>query len=110
MTRARLARSLVYLAELFLGREEEALERTSEAERHYENAAALYPKAQSPRLALSYLARQSGNLATASRHLEGVSRHAPGTNVDDTDPWWFYYEPHKEDADVLMDQMRQMGR
>jgi tetratricopeptide (TPR) repeat protein len=109
VTRARLARPLVYLAELFLGREEQALKRPSEAERHYENAAVLYPNAQSPRLALSHLARQSGNRATASRHLESVSRHLPGTNVDETDPWWFYYEPHKEDADALMIRMRQIG-
>jgi tetratricopeptide (TPR) repeat protein len=108
--RPKLARQLAYLAELFLAREEHVLGWRSEAERHYENAAALYPTAQSPRLALSYLARQSGNRAAATRHLATIARRAPGSNVDPSDPWWFYYEPHKADAAALMNQMRQMGR
>lgn len=107
--RSKLTRKLAYLAELFLAREEHRLGRRREAERHYENAAALYPKAQSPRLALSHLARESGNRAAASGHLQSVTRHPPGVNVDDTDPWWFYYEPHKEDADMLMTRMREIG-
>ena len=81
--RRGLTRRLAYLAELFLGREEHALGRRAEAERHYENAAALYPNAQSPRIALSHLARQSGNRAAASRYLQEVTRHSPGSNVDE---------------------------
>jgi hypothetical protein len=107
--RRGLTRQFAYLVELFHGREEHALGRRAEAERHYENAAALYPTAQSPRLALSYLARQSGNRAAAARYLEEMVRRPPGSNVDETDPWWFYYEPHKEDADALMHRMRQIG-
>jgi tetratricopeptide (TPR) repeat protein len=107
--RRGLTRQFAYLVELFHGREEHALGRRAEAERHYENAAALYPTAQSPRLALSYLARQSGNRAAAARYLEEIVRRPPGSNVDETDPWWFYYEPHKEDADALMHRMRQIG-
>ena len=107
--RAKLVRPLVYLAELFLGRAEHALGRYDEAERHYENAAVLYPSAQSPPIALSYLARRTGDRAGGLRSLESLPVHPPGSNVDETDPWWFYYEPHKEDADALMDRMRQIG-
>jgi hypothetical protein len=109
VTRARLARHLVYLAELFLGREEEALRRGAVAERHYQNAATLYPTAQSPRIALSHLARQSGNRAAASQYLEEVSRISAGGHLDDPDPWWFYYQPHMDDADALMNRMRHIG-
>jgi hypothetical protein len=109
VTRARLGRHLVYLAELFLGREEEALGRRAEAERHYQNAATLYPTAQSPRIALSHLARQSGNRAAASQYLEDVSRISASGHLDEPDPWWFYYQPHRDDADALMNRMREIG-
>jgi hypothetical protein len=108
--RPKLNRSLVYLAELFLAREEQALGRLSEAAQHYQNAATLYPTAQSPRIALSFLSRQSGNRAAASQHLDDVARVSRGTNIAEPDPWWFYYQPHTEDADALVARMRQIGR
>jgi hypothetical protein len=101
---------LVYLAELFLAREEQALGRLSEAAQHYQNAATLYPTAQSPRIALSFLSRQSGNRAAASQHLEDVTRVSGSTNMAEPDPWWLYYQPHTEDADALVARMRQIGR
>lgn len=96
----------LYLAELFLGREEEALGRRDDARRHYERAAALYPAAQSPRLALSRLARQVGDRASAQHSLQAL---AAMDDDDRVDPWWMFYEIHKDDADALMDQMRQIG-
>jgi tetratricopeptide (TPR) repeat protein len=97
----------LYLAELFLGREEEALGRHQEAARCYERAADLYPSAQSPRLALSRLARQTGDRVTAQYALRVL---ADETGVERVDPWWEFYEPHKDDAEVLMDRMRKIGR
>jgi hypothetical protein len=102
-------RQRLYLIELFLGREEQTLGRRNEARRHFENAAALYPNAQSPRLALSLLARQAGDRKTALLLLQQVN--APSaTSVDASDPFWFYHEHHADDADTLMEQMRTMGR
>jgi hypothetical protein len=43
------------------------------------------------------------------RSLESLPVHSPDSNVDETDPWWFYYQPHKKDAGALMDRMRQIG-
>jgi tetratricopeptide (TPR) repeat protein len=98
----------LYLAELFLGRHEQALGRHDEARRRFENAAALYPSAQSPWLALSQLARQAGDRRSALRALQRVTtRTSSDGSVDD--PWWFYYEPHFSDAEALMDQMRKIG-
>jgi tetratricopeptide (TPR) repeat protein len=97
-----------YLTELFLGRQYQALRRRDDARLHFENAAALYPSAQSPRLALAYLVRQSGDRAAASRLLRDlpVSRTA---GLDRIDPWWTFYEPHLDDAAALMGEMRKIG-
>src|SRR5262249_12355491 len=46
-----------YFWALFLGAEEEALGRRDEARAAYAHAAELFPKAQSPQIALSHLAR-----------------------------------------------------
>ena len=97
----------LYLAELFLGRVEEALGRRDEARSRYERAAALYPNAQSPRLALSQLARQTGDDAAAQRSLQSL---ASRVDIDVSDPWWGFYTPHNDDADVLIARMRQIGR
>jgi hypothetical protein len=100
-----------YFAELFLGREEEAVGNRADAKQHFENAAELYPKAQSARLALSELARRSGDRAGALRALQGVTS-LPPTPLNDAarrDPWWEYYEVHLEDTEPLMEQMRTLA-
>jgi hypothetical protein len=104
---AKPDRRRLYFAELFLGREEQALGRTAEARRHYELAADLYPGAQSPRLALSRLARQTGDRASAQRALRNLGALS---DVDSLDPWWGFYRPHSEDAAALMERMRKIGR
>jgi Tetratricopeptide repeat len=95
----------LYFAQLFLGREQQALGNPHEARRCYQDAAELYPTAQSPQLALSHLTRESGDRTGALAALRGIS--AP--RFDRTDPWWTYYQPHLEDADALMDKMRELG-
>jgi tetratricopeptide (TPR) repeat protein len=105
---AKPDRRRLYLALLFLGREEEALGRSADARRRYEQAADLYPNAQSPRLALSRIARQTGDRTAAQRSLQTL---ASAVGHDDaTDPWWGFYQPHKDDADMLIERMRQIGR
>jgi tetratricopeptide (TPR) repeat protein len=78
---------LQYYGQLFLGREEVALGHRAQAQAAFERAAALYPRAQSPRLALSQLARAAGDRAGALASLRQVLR-GPATTEDD--PWWLY--------------------
>ena len=83
--------ALLYLAELFLGREEEALGDDDLARAAFEKAAALYPRAQSPHLALSHLSRRAGDRERAQREL-AVLAALPPDEVQRNDPWWNYYE------------------
>ena len=106
---ARLNGPLLYFAELFLGHEEQALGRSDAAKRHYENAAELYPKAQSPWLALSQLSRQSGDRLGALRALKGVTA-LPPDEFYRWDPWWGYYNSHQDDSERLLDDMRKLAR
>ena len=83
--------ALLYLAELFLGREEEALGDNDLARSAFEKAAALYPRAQSPHLALSHLSRRAGDHGRAQREL-AVLGQLPRDELQRSDPWWTYYE------------------
>ena len=60
-----------------------------EARRHYEQAAELYPGAQSPRLALSRLARQTGDRASAQRAMPDSLPLVDPPSI--SDPWWEFY-------------------
>jgi predicted Zn-dependent protease len=93
--------ALLYLKELILGKQEQALGHHGEARRRYERAAALFPGAQAPRIALSQLARQAGDRPAALRALERIETSLPpaGGGID---PWWDYYQPHGADAEALV--------
>ena len=82
---------LLYLAQLFLGRAEEALGHDEAARAAFERASALYPNAQSPRLALSQIARRAGNRAAAQRELQAIAA-LPDDERRREDPWWLYYD------------------
>ena len=82
---------LLYLAELFLGCAEEASGRFDAARAAFEHASALYPNAQSPRLALSQIARRMGDRRAAQHELQMIAR-LPGDERRREDPWWFYYD------------------
>jgi hypothetical protein len=77
-----------YYIRLFLGREEELLGRIDEARLHFEAAAALFPHAQSPRVSLSRLAADRGDMSRARQALDDGLRTEPGDYADD--PWWIY--------------------
>jgi tetratricopeptide (TPR) repeat protein len=81
---------LLYLAQLFLGRAEEARGHDEAARTAFERASALYPKAQSPRLALSQIARRAGNRPAAQRELHAIAA-LPDDERRREDPWWLYY-------------------
>ena len=95
---------LRYYASLFLGAEEEALNNREAARTAYEHAATLAPIAQSPLLALSQLARRSGDRAAALRAMDRMF----ALEIDDPhdDPWWWYYVDQARDADDLLEAMR----
>lgn len=94
-----------YNALLFLGGAYEALERTDEARKAYERAAALYIYAQSPRIALSRLATRRGDMPAAQRHIREVLRLAPDA-PDRGDPFWSYYDGSGRVAAALMSSLR----
>jgi len=96
-----------YYAELFLGAEEEALGNRDEARAAYERAAALFPRAQSPLLALSQLARRSGDRSAALRAMDRVFALSAEERAEHDDPWWWYYVVQGRDADDLLEAMRQ---
>ena len=77
-----------FYAELFLGAVEEAAGRIDTALQDYDRAAALFPRAQSARLAIALLERRRGNREAASAALEEALPHA--IDVAD-DPWFDYY-------------------
>lgn len=78
-----------YYARMFLGAEEEALGRLNDARSRYEEAAALYPRAQAPRLALSQLSHRGGNRAAAREVLNRMHERSSQIGLED-DPWWIY--------------------
>lgn len=80
----------LYLAELFLGRQEDAMGNRARARACFERAASLYPRAQSPRLALSQLSRRTGDRPGAQRELR-VLADLPADERQREDPWWNYY-------------------
>ena len=85
-TRNRL---LLYYGNIFLGAEAHALTLVDEARQAYERAGELYPDAQSPRLAMSALAVNTGDRADALSVIEPVLRADEPQPGDD--PWWSYY-------------------
>jgi tetratricopeptide (TPR) repeat protein len=81
---------LEYYARLFLGAEEEALVQLNAARTLYQQAAALYPRAQAPRLALSHLAHRMGDRAASREVLSDVLGSSAHKGTED-DPWWTYH-------------------
>ena len=96
---------LRYYGELFLGAEEEALGRREAARASYEHAAALYPAAQSPLVALSQLAWRSGDRAGALRAIQQVFALRPEA-LERDDPWWTYHVAQARDAEALLSEVR----
>jgi tetratricopeptide (TPR) repeat protein len=103
---ARPVGAVRYFAEMFLGREEQALGNRDNARIHFEAAAQLAPDAQSPYLALSQLARQSGDRPAALRALQHMIS-LPADELYRQDPWWTYYMFHADDVDELLNAARE---
>ena len=90
LTRARTDDNVLrYYAALLRGRELDAAGRRAEAGAAYERASAIYPGAQSPRLALSELAARSGERSVAAPAALAAIAVAPDGRT--ADPWWSYH-------------------
>jgi tetratricopeptide (TPR) repeat protein len=79
---------LGYYASLFLGGEYEALARDDEARDAYQRAASLFPRAQSPRVALS---RLGGTMEQRQATREALLALTADADAERRyDPWWEY--------------------
>jgi tetratricopeptide (TPR) repeat protein len=88
-----------YFAELFRGDTLERLGSARAAAEAFDRAAALFPSAQSPRLALSALRMERGEEAAARAAIERVwNRPAAGAAGQSEDPWWDYWRCTGRDA------------
>jgi hypothetical protein len=94
---------VAYYAHLFLAEAERTLGRRDAARAGFEAALGLYPGAQSPRLALSALARDGGDRGAAWAALRPLAH--PGEE-ERRDPWWIYWIAHGRDADTLLAALR----
>ena len=97
---------LRYYGELFLGAEEEALGHFDAARDGFERAAALFPSAQSPLIALSELAKRRGDRAGALAAIDRLFKLPPAGHEERDDPWWSYHVAQARDADALLEALR----
>jgi hypothetical protein len=100
---------LRYYGQLFLGAAEEALGQLDSAAAAYSAAEALYPAAQSPRIALSALARRRGDRSVALRELQQLF-DLPFEPKDTADPWWTYHLAQARTVDDVLEQLRRPFR
>jgi tetratricopeptide (TPR) repeat protein len=91
---------LRYYAELFLGRAEAATGNSAASRGHFARAAELYPRAQSPRLALALLARERAERERARRAMQDVLS-LPAAERNRSDPWWDYFGWQNRDEETL---------
>ena len=96
---------LRYFNDLWLGAAEEALGRFPNARDAYSSAAAIYPRAQAPRLALSALATRMGDRKEALAAI-GPLFDLPAAAGQRDDPWWMYSALAGRDADALLADVR----
>jgi tetratricopeptide (TPR) repeat protein len=98
---------LRYFAYLFLGNELSILKRSTEAHDYYEQAATLYPSAQSPLLGASHLARSLGDAESARKNIQRVFELS-GTPAQPYDPWWDYDISHVRNGKDLAAEMQKL--
>lgn len=95
---------LTYYVSLFLGREFEMVSRYEQARARYEEAARLFPAAQSPLLSLSQLSHRSSDTESAMSAIQRVFALPHQDPVKD-DPLWTYDLSHVENAAMLIEEM-----
>jgi tetratricopeptide (TPR) repeat protein len=98
-----------YYAALFLGNELAALRRTADARKQFERAAALYPAAQSPLLALSELAHTNGDMNSAAIGIERAFSVAANGSQRNDPRWKYDLVPEHKAAAFLMEMRKAFG-
>jgi tetratricopeptide (TPR) repeat protein len=96
---------LLYYGHLLLGGELDALGNRDRARDAYQRAAALYPRAQSPKLALSQIANRVGDRRAALDAIRPVLG-PPADEFDRADPWWTYHVEQGRSADGQLAKLR----
>ena len=97
--------ALLYYAAMFDGAAREGLGDAAAARASYERAAAAFPNAQSPYLALSHLARDRGDRVAALAAMQQVFSGRARTETDE--PMWAYYYWYIRNGEDLFVQLRQ---
>jgi tetratricopeptide (TPR) repeat protein len=97
---------LLYFAALFLGTAEEELGRFDAARDQYKRAAALYPRAQAPYLALSALTSRRGDRAGARTEVQRVF-DLPAQPAE-RDPWWDYAVLQARNVETLFKRLHEL--
>jgi len=92
---------LQYFHAMFLGQAEESLGRVEQARESYTRASTLFPRAQSPYLALGALATRRGERATALKETQRLF-DLPAAAVEIDEPWWSYRVMQARNADALL--------
>jgi tetratricopeptide (TPR) repeat protein len=100
--------ALRYLAAMFLGAIAERSNRLPDASIFYKQAGTLFPTAQSPRFALSQLARRQGNRDQARQELQALFEHDRDQGDVDArnDPWADYLSIHTRHAEARFTALR----
>jgi tetratricopeptide (TPR) repeat protein len=96
---------LLYYGHLLLGGELDALGDRDRARETYERAAVIFPRAQSPRLALSQIANRSGDRRAALDAIQSVLS-PPADQFDRADPWWTYHVEQGRSAEAQLAKLR----
>lgn len=93
---------LQYDTRMLLAREQESAGDQVSAKANIERAAALFPRAQSPRLALSELLHHGLDPGAAQAPIDGLLQR-PSDQTERVDPWWNYTRSHVRDAGAQLD-------
>jgi tetratricopeptide (TPR) repeat protein len=98
-----------YFAAMFLGSEQEQRQRVAEARQAYARAAMLYPRAQSPLLALGRMATEAGDRQAAAAASHALLTLSPDPDLRD-DPWWTYALRPRADLERLLAEYYPIAR
>jgi tetratricopeptide (TPR) repeat protein len=96
---------LLYYGHLLLGGQLDALGDRDRARDAYKRAAALFPRAQSPQLALSEIASRAGDRRAALDSIRSVLG-PPVDEFDRADPWWTYHMQQGRSAEEQLANLR----